>query len=142
MKHNMPEIVFHINAHQISEWRSKRRLALFDRIARICEIYSMPFSAVVRQNDMTKRIALPSDGRLHIVEDGNVRGDGWLNAGTAYLLNFWHLDPNGILAESSAKTARFSPREVDKELALNNRHPIDFALDHGGFARGFLQGFV
>ena len=28
------------------------------------------------------------------------------------------------------------------EFALNNAHPIDFALDHGGFPRAGLQGFV
>ena len=39
------------------------------------------------------------DGKLHIVEDGAAEGEGWLNAALAYLLGFWHLDPQGILAK-------------------------------------------
>lgn len=111
------EIVFHINTHEVASWRGKRRLALFDRIAAVCEARGVAFSVVVRDSALTKPISTPSDGRLHIVEDGSVRGIGWLNAATAYFQDFWHLDPDGILAESSAKGARFDPRSVAKEPA-------------------------
>lgn len=111
------EIVFHINPHEAESWRGKRRLALFDRIAAVCETRGAAYAVTVRDPALTKPVPCAPDGRLHIVEDGNVQGHGWLNAATAYLQDFWHLDPNGILAESSAKGARFDPRGVAKEPA-------------------------
>ncbi len=111
------EIVFHINPHEVASWRGKRRLALFDQIATICETRGAAYCVVVRDPALTKPVSRQFDGRLHIVEDGSVRGNGWLNAATAYFQGFWHLDPNGILAESSAKGARFDPRVVGKEPA-------------------------
>ncbi len=111
------EIVFHINQHEAESWRDKRRLALFGRIAAFCEARGVAHCVEVRNPALTRPVSCASDGRLHIVEDGRVRGDGWLNAATAYLQGFWHLDPNGILAESSAKDACFNPRSVAKEPA-------------------------
>ncbi|NJM83289.1 MAG: hypothetical protein HC844_13080 [Tabrizicola sp.] len=46
-----------------------------------------------------------------------MRGEGWLNTATAYIQGFWHLDPQGIQAESLAGQAVFDPKGVDGEAA-------------------------
>lgn len=113
-----PEIVLHINLPDLSDWRTRERLGLFRRIAELCEARALPFSVVQRAASLTRHGNALPDGRLHIVEDGRMQGEGWLNAALAYLLGFWHLDPDGILAESTARTAVFSPRDVAAEPAM------------------------
>lgn len=112
-----PEIVLHINLADLSTWRTRERLGLFRQIADLCDAHDLPFSVVHRAASLTKACVAQPDGRLHIVEDGRVCGEGWLNAALAYLLGFWHLDPHGILALSAARTHRFNPREVPDALS-------------------------
>lgn len=112
-----PEIVFHINPHEAASWRGRERLAIFTRIAEVCESHGLPFSAIPRAPGETRRQNGLADGKLHIVENGRIEGEGWLNTGLAYLLGFWHLDPHGIQAESRARTAVFTPRDVAFEPA-------------------------
>jgi hypothetical protein len=112
-----PEIVLHINLEDLSNWRQHKRLAFFDRVACLCETYHLPYRVVSRHPDLTRSCRGASDGRLHLVEDGRVQGAGWLNAAVAYLLGFWHLDPSGVLADSSARFDRYTPRSVDWDSA-------------------------
>lgn len=124
-----PEIVFHINLPDLSDWRDQTRLSFFARLATICEAHDLKVQIVNRAAELTKRQIAAPDGKLHIVEDGQVTGEGWLNAALAYLLGFWHLDPLGVLAESSAKSETYAPSSVSQDEAQV-------------FFRGLRQRFV
>ena len=111
------EIVFHINLADLSAWRGQRRLGFFARLADLCEARGIPFQVCRREAHLMRPHQAAADGRLHIVEDGAAQGEGWLNAALAYLLGFWHLDPQGILADSAARHSAFAPRAVDQTEA-------------------------
>jgi hypothetical protein len=96
-------IVFHLPARHLTDWRDVRYLVLFRRIA---ELFG-PRGARIEVRD---RRAGPyqagattayDDGDLHLLDTGRARGPGVLNASIAYLPPFWHLDPQGMQAESS-----------------------------------------
>lgn len=53
------------------------------------------------------------DGDLHIVENGRWQRPGVLNAATAYLEGFFHVDPQGIQAASRIGALRYDPAAVD-----------------------------
>ncbi len=57
------------------------------------------------------------DGNLHVVNNGQVRADGYLNSATAYLGGYWHLDPRGVQAGSSIGLRAFDPLAVDAKAA-------------------------
>ena len=57
------------------------------------------------------------DGNLHIVENGSGQRLGVLNAATAYLEGFFHVDPQGIQAASRIGGLRYDPTEVDGAAA-------------------------
>lgn len=110
-------LVFHINLSDLSAWRRARRLTFFQRLAEICEAQGLSYEVRQREASLMRPHRAVPDGKLHIVEDGAAEGEGWLNAALAYLLGFWHLDPQGILADSAARHARFAPRQVDQTEA-------------------------
>lgn len=112
-----PQIVLHINLQDLTGWRGRERLGFFDRVATICEQNHLPYQTLPRHADLTRRSLAQPDGHLHLVEDGRMMGEGWLNAALAYLLGFWHLDPHGVLAESGARTETYTPRAVPLEAA-------------------------
>lgn len=113
-----PEIIFHINPREAASWRGRDRLAIFTRIADLCDTHAIPYRAIPRPRGETDPKTASPDGNLHIVEGGAIRGEGWLNTGLAYLVGFWHLDPEGIQARSSARLAHFDPTTVDKAKAM------------------------
>ena len=55
-----------------------------------------------------------ADQDLHIVDNGHIQRAGYLNSATAYLDTFWHLDPSGVLANSSISDKIFDPELIDK----------------------------
>ncbi|KAF0115032.1 MAG: hypothetical protein FD150_1270 [Rhodobacteraceae bacterium] len=112
-----PDIHLHINPRDLHDWRGRHRLALFTRLAVMCEARGLGFRAIARHPDEMRRGHAEADGNLHIVENGRVEGEGWLNAALAYLHGFWHLDPRGVHAESLAARAVFDPSEVDSGAA-------------------------
>lgn len=57
------------------------------------------------------------DGNLHIVNNGHLRAEGYLNAATAYLDGCWHLDPRGVQAASSIGLRKFAPGRIDPAAA-------------------------
>ncbi len=113
-----PEVHFHINPRQARVWRGKERLAVFTRLALLCEAHGLTFRAMARPGHEMTAQAGAADGNLHIVENGRMRGEGWLNTALAYLQGFWQLDPEGIQAESSAGRTVFDPAMVEQEAAL------------------------
>jgi hypothetical protein len=112
-----PEVHFHINPREAHKWRGRERLAIYSRLAEMCEAHGLVYRAISRPWDEMEPREGVVDGNLHIVENGRMRGEGWLNTATAYIKGFWHLDPQGIQAESLAREAVFSAREVDGEAA-------------------------
>ena len=99
---------------------------------------------------------LPGDGDLHIVENGSAQGPGYLNTAVAYLDGFFHLDPQGVLADSSLRHLDYDPSEIDETEAraffrrlkarfVNRRHsrygqPRAVADLPDGAIAVFLQG--
>lgn len=63
------------------------------------------------------KAAWREDGNLHIVENGTGQRPGVLNAATAYLDGFFHLDPVGIQAASRIGGLRYDPAAVDGAAA-------------------------
>lgn len=119
-----PEVHFHINPRQADNWRGSKRLAIYTRLAEMCEAHGLTFRALARPwSEMEPREG-EADGNLHIVENGRMRGQGWLNTALAYLQGFWHLDPQGIQAESLAAAAVFDPQEVDEVAAQAFLHQL------------------
>jgi hypothetical protein len=113
-----PEIHLHINPRDLQDWRGRPRLALFTRLAEMCEARGLTIRAVARTpEEMQRRNRLAADGNLHVVENGRTEGDGWLNAAIAYLLGFWQMDPRGVHAESVGSRAVFEAGEVDGAAA-------------------------
>lgn len=112
-----PEVHFHINPRQAGNWRGKERLALFTRLAEMCDVHGLVYRAVPRPgHEMQTRVG-GADGNIHVVENGRMQGEGWLNAATAYLTGFWHMDPRGMQAESSAIDDVFDAGLVDEVAA-------------------------
>lgn len=67
----------------------------------------------------TKGGAVP-DGHLHIVNNGAAVGPGYLNTATAYLEDYWHLDPQGVQANSSIADRPYDPASIDPETAATH----------------------
>lgn len=107
-------IVFHLPARHHDDWRAARHLLLFRRIE---EVFAPLGAAIVvrdrRDGPFQGGDTLAyDDGDLHILETGRARGPGVLNASVAYLHPFWHLDPVGVLAESSIGARVFDASRV------------------------------
>lgn len=108
------EVVFHFPEAFHHRYKSARHLALYPAI-----------EAVMVQHGGRVRIAehrakakhLDVDDNLHIVENGRIHSPGFLNATLAYLRGFWHLDPQGVLAESEIGSLRFKPESIDPVAA-------------------------
>ncbi|MDM7933714.1 hypothetical protein [Tabrizicola sp.] len=113
-----PEVHFHINPREAGSWRGRERLAIYTRLAELCEAHGLVHRAFARPADEMKPQEGVADGNLHIVENGRMRGEGWLNTALAYIKGFWHLDPRGIQAESCAREAVFAREDMDKAAAL------------------------
>lgn len=112
-----PEVHLHVNPRDLKDWRGRHRLALFTRLAVMCETLGLTCRAVARNPDEMRRRHAAGDGNVHVVENGRVEGEGWLNAAMAYLRGFWHLDPRGVHAESLASRAVFDASAVDSAAA-------------------------
>lgn len=89
----------------------------------------------VRARDADLRIgtrAVPDrrfeDGNLHIIDDRAIVAPNVLNAGVAYLWEFWHLDPKGVKAFSSIGDLPYDPAAIPFRRAkpffdmLRDRH--------------------
>jgi Capsule polysaccharide biosynthesis protein len=57
------------------------------------------------------------DGHLHIVNNGAAVGAGYLNTATAYLADYWHLDPQGVQGNSSIGARVFDPATIATDAA-------------------------
>ncbi len=112
-----PEVHFHINPREADRWRGRERLAIYTRLAEMCEAHGLVCRALARPASEMQERDGDADGNLHIVENGRMRGEGWLNTALAYIQGFWHLDPRGVQSESMAREAVFDPQTVDETAA-------------------------
>ncbi len=101
------EVVFHLPEKHHDRWQKAPHLALYARIAEVLARHGRAPLIAPRSEGQTRPHRAAADGRLHIVEGGAAHGPGWLNAALAYLTGYWHLDPEGVLADSSARHAAF-----------------------------------
>lgn len=99
----MGDVVLHLPEAFLGDWRRRRHLELYPRLADAVSARGGRVRVEARTAAMMDGSARPGDGDLHIVENGACHGPGWLNAALAYLPGFWHLDPEGVLADSSAR---------------------------------------
>lgn len=106
-------MVFHLPAQHRTRWQTAPHLALYARIAQVMQAAGQ--EVALGPAHLGRKP--PQDGDLHIVEGGHRTARGYLNAALAYLPGFWHLDPEGVLADSSARHDRFDPAAVDPAQA-------------------------
>lgn len=107
----MARIILHLPERLHPTFRGRSDM-LYKRI----EDTLLPRGAQILLQTRPPRDAQP-DGDLHIVDNGQINAQGYLNACTAYLKDFWHLDPQGVLAESSIGALPYDPAQVDKPSA-------------------------
>lgn len=107
----MARIILHLPERLHPTFRSRDDM-LYKRIEDILG----PRGAQISLQTRPPRDIAP-DGDLHIVDNGTFTAPGYLNACTAYLKDFWHLDPQGVLAESSIGALPYDPAQVDKPAA-------------------------
>lgn len=112
-----PRIVFHLNRDGLSNWRTASRFELYKRIADLAEECGDEIEIHPTKQTTGTIVNLPGDNDLHFVHGGSVRGVGWLNSSLSYLEGFWHVDTDGILANSSARNYHFDTLQVRRRAA-------------------------
>jgi hypothetical protein len=110
-------VILHLPEQYHDTFRAKKHLALYPRIEAAVLARGGVVAIEGRPPALFSGKILPADGDLHIVENGRAIGAGWLNATLAYLEGYWHLDPAGVLAESSNRDKLFDPAQVDGAVA-------------------------
>ncbi len=113
-------VILHIDARYHTRYRQAHHLAIFPVIEDIIAARGGQVVIAPRLTEADLANLRWGDGDLHIVQGGSARGVGFLNAGLAYLSGYWHLDAQGVLAESSAPLRGFDPNLV------NTIHAQDF----------------
>lgn len=113
----VPKIVFHLTQDGIDNWRAAARFELYKRIADMAADQGGAIE-IQRITQTTGSIVNgPGDHDLHLVHGGSIKGIGWLNSSISYLQGFWHIDRDGILANSSARNHHFDPSQVKRRAA-------------------------
>lgn len=110
-------VILHLPEQYHDSFRSKKHLALYPRVEAAVLARGGVVAIDGRPPALFSGKPLPSDGDLHIVENGRAIGAGWLNSTLSYLEGYWHLDPAGVLAESSIRDRVFDPAQVDPVAA-------------------------
>lgn len=105
-------VILHISAKFHADFAARGHLALHGRIAAMIGRRGGAVLLAERREGMMSGAAMDGDGDLHVVESGWCHGPGWLNAAVAYLPDYWHLDPEGVLADSSLRRQTFDPGGV------------------------------
>jgi hypothetical protein len=111
------EIVFHLPAEEHDRFRRMKIYAFYQRLEQLFAPRGARFRLEPRHDQLYAGAELPGDGHLHIVENGRARGAGYLNATLAYFEGYWHLDPQGVLAESRIGTRSADLAAIDQKRA-------------------------
>ncbi len=122
MNQKMAKVVFHLPGRFTDSYAERPHLRLFKAIGKTLEKRGVTVD--VRRREEALRDPEVSDWsnlleaeNLHIIENGTVTQENALNTTLAYLPPFYHLDPKGVLAKSSAADAEFRADDVDAEKA-------------------------
>jgi hypothetical protein len=107
------KVILHIDPRYHDRYRKAGHLAIFPLIEDIMTRAGGQVIIAPRPPLTLPRDLRWGDGDLHIVQGGAAQGVGYLNAGLAYLTGYWHLDAQGVLADSSALGRSFDPANVD-----------------------------
>ena len=105
-------VMFHLPKGSEADWRGRRQFALYDRIEAIVLAKGGTVAVMARHPEAIAAGQHDGDGRVHIVENGNQRRPGFLNATLAYIPPYWHLDAQGVLADSAIASRSFDPATV------------------------------
>jgi hypothetical protein len=111
------KVILHIDPRYHDSYRKAGHLAIFPLIEDIITRAGGQVVIAPRPPLSLPRELRWGDGDLHIVQGGMARGVGYLNTGLAYLTGYWHLDAQGVLADSSAQTLQFDPNGIDANVA-------------------------
>jgi len=110
-------VVLHLPEDYHDRFRRAPHLALYARVAEVIEARGGEVVLRGRGKRLFERAAVAGDGDLHLVENGRAWGPGWLNGALAYLPGYWHLDPAGVLAESSIAGRVYDPEAIPADEA-------------------------
>ncbi len=113
-------VVFHLPKGSEADWRGRRQFALYDRIETMVRAAGGEVAVLARAPEAIASGLHDGDGRVHIVENGNQRRPGFLNATLAYIPPYWHLDAQGVLADSAIAARVFVPGAVDRRAAARH----------------------
>ncbi|MDD7969923.1 hypothetical protein [Roseinatronobacter alkalisoli] len=110
----MPGIVLHLKERDLAADLQGWHMRLYNLIRQIAQRNDVLVH--LRRRDPDIHVGTRSiddnrfaDGCLHILDDRSVRAGNVLNAGVAYFWEFWHLDPAGVKAFSSAGETAYIP---------------------------------
>jgi hypothetical protein len=106
-------VILHLPDVYHESFRGMKHLAIYPRIEAAVLARGGTIAIEKRPTPLFSNDIKAGDGDLHIVESGGIRGAGWLNAALSYLEGYWHLDPAGVLADSSIRERSFDPGRVD-----------------------------
>jgi len=110
-------VILHLPDAAQESFRTKPIYGIHAAIERLILARGGQVLAAPRSSAMFRHEPMPGDGDLHIVENGHAQGPGWLNAAVAYLEGYFHLDPEGVLADASTRALTYDPDAVDNDAA-------------------------
>jgi hypothetical protein len=111
-------VVLHIPEMYHAKYDRVPHLALYPLVRDVVQGLGGEIVLSDQPSVLYRNNTLAGDGDLHIVEGGRVQGEGYLNAALAYLKGYWHLDPVGVLGESSILARSFDPATVSDAPAF------------------------
>ncbi len=118
MTNARPATVFlHVPARYEALLRKPDKPMIFGVIRDLVEARGGTVILAPRDPAHDRQGLLIEDGHLHIVNNGAVHAAGYLNAATAYLEDYWHLDPAGVQGNSSIGGKVFDPATIATDAA-------------------------
>lgn len=110
-------VILHLPEPAMGTFRTMPTFGIHSAIERLVLERGGQVLIVPQGNKLFRREPLPGDGDLHVVEYGRASGPGYLNAAAAYFDGFFHLDPEGVLAEASTRHLTYNAGAIDQAKA-------------------------
>ena len=110
-------VILHLPEPAMGKFRTMPTFGIHSAIERLVLERGGQVLIVPQGNKLFRREPLPGDGDLHVVEYGRASGPGYLNAAAAYFDGYFHLDPEGVLAEASTRHLTYNASAVDQAKA-------------------------
>lgn len=102
------KLVLHLPDHERAALEASKMASLYPRLKRMIEQRGGTVEIAPRFPPKVR------DGNLHVVDNARKPHPDVLISALAYLDGCWHLDPKGVLADSSIAARRFDPETVDQ----------------------------